>query len=190
MKMTKLLLPALAGTSLFFASALTHAQTAENLGLYVGGAYGVASVNDSEFDDDDTVIQGFVGLQLSPYLGIEGGYMDLGKHGGDLLRSDIDGYSLSVTGTLPLTDSFSLFVKGGQLWWDSKVSAAGFSSSYDGEEWIYGVGMNFAMTERLDFRLTYDRVDVDLEQDEVGPVASGDFDSEIDIVSAGLRFRF
>lgn len=42
----------------------------------------------------------------------------------------------------------------------------------------------------LDLRVAYDRLDVDLERNEIGPLAIGNFDSRADILPAGLKFTF
>ncbi|MEX0738675.1 MAG: outer membrane beta-barrel protein [Pseudohongiella sp.] len=172
------------------AGVYSTSMLANETGLYVGGAYGLVSVDDSEFDDDNTAPQLFAGWQINPYIGIEGGYTDFGRSGGDLASSDIDGYSVAATGRLPLTDSFSLFAKAGRFWWGSDVRVGSFSDSFSGNELTYGAGMQFGITESLDLRVAYDRLDVDLERDEIGPIASGDFDSRVDVLSAGLKFTF
>ena len=172
------------------AGTYSTALLANETGPYVGGALGLVSVDDSEFDDDNNASQLFAGWQINPYFGIEGGYTDFGRSGGDLARSEIDGYSLAATGRLPLTDSFALTAKAGRFWWDSDVRVGPFSDNFSGNELTYGVGAQFSITESLDLRIGYDRLDVDLERDEIGPIASGDFDSTIDLLSAGLKFTF
>lgn len=172
------------------AAGYSSSLLADPVGPYVGASYGVVSVNDSDFDDDNTAPSIIAGWQLTPYFGIEGGYTDFGRSGGDLARADIDGYSLAATGRLPLTDSFALFAKVGQFWWDTDVRVGGFRDSYSGNELTYGAGVLFNVTESLEFRVAYDRLDVDLDRDEIGPIASGDFDATVDVLSAGLVFRF
>ncbi|OFE12584.1 hypothetical protein PHACT_05075 [Pseudohongiella acticola] len=172
------------------AGSYSTSLLANETGPYVGGALGLVSVDDSEFDDDNNAAQLFAGWQLNPYFGIEGGYTDFGEAGGDLAESEIDGYSLAATGRLPLTDSFALIAKAGRFWWDSDVRVGPFSESFSGSELTYGVGAQFSITESLDLRVAYDRLDVDLGEDEIGPIAGGDFDSKVDVLSAGLKFTF
>jgi len=83
-----------------------------------------------------------------------------------------------------------LIAKAGRFWWDSDVRVGPFSESFSGSELTYGVGAQFSITESLDLRVAYDRLDVDLGEDEIGPIAGGDFDSKVDVLSAGLKFTF
>ncbi len=94
------------------AGTYSTALLANETGPYVGGALGLVSVDESEFDDDNNASQLFAGWQLNPYFGIEGGYKDFGRSGGDLAR------------------------------------------------------------------------------EEIGPIARGDFESKVDVLSAGLKFTF
>lgn len=75
-------------------------------------------------DERDTAYKLFGGYQLNRYVGLEGGYFDLGKFGftsttlpaGTLNgRIKLQGVNLDVVGTLPLTDRFSVIGRlGGQ----------------------------------------------------------------------------
>ncbi|HDZ07693.1 outer membrane beta-barrel protein [Pseudohongiella sp.] len=172
------------------AGTYSTALLANETGPYVGGSLGLVSVDDSEFDDDNNASRLFAGWQINPYFGIEGGYTDFGEFGGDLARSDIDGYSLAATGRLPLTDSFALIAKAGRFWWDSDVRVGSFSDRFSGNELTYGVGAQFSITESLALQVAYDRLDVDLDRNEIGPIAGADFDSRVDVLSAGLKFTF
>src|SRR5690554_6679309 len=105
MTFPKWLLSGLTATGMLLSS---QALLAQDSGLYVGGAYGIANVDDSEFDDENGVPQAFLGLQLNSILGIEASYMDFGSYGSDVISADTDGFGLALTGTLPLTESFSV----------------------------------------------------------------------------------
>ncbi len=177
-------------TALVFSSSAALADQRDDRGLYLGGAYGVFSVDDSDFNDDDTAPQAFAGLQFNPYVGVEAAYLDFGTSGGDLLESETEGYSLALTARLPLTESMAVYGKMGQFWWDSELRSGSFRDSFDGDELTWGGGLSFQIAPSLDFRLAYDRLDVDLQRDEIGPVGSGDFASTVDLVSAGLKLEF
>lgn len=180
-----------AGTAvLAVASSATLADQREDSGLYIGGAYGAYSVDDSDFNDDDTAPQIFAGVQFNPYVGVEAAYLDFGSSGNELLESETEGYSLALTGRLPLTQSVAVYGKIGQFWWDSELRSTGFQEAFDGQEPTWGGGLSFQVAPNLDFRLAYDRLDVDLEREEIGPIANGDFDSKVDLLSAGLKLEF
>lgn len=157
--------------------------------LYIGGNYGGYKDRGGDFDEDDDFKEALVGLQFNSFLGIEGSYVDLGEFGGDLGNADIDGYSLAVVGRLPLTESFGLFAKAGQLFWDADVSLAGFSDSYDGDEPFLGVGADFYVTDNLAIALEYDRYEVDLETSGL-PDPDTEFEGDMDTVKLGVRLVF
>jgi len=182
----------MAGSVALMFAVNTHADQREYTGFYAGAGYGFVSVDGSDFDDDDTAPQVYAGIQFTPYLGVEAGYMDFGKARGDVLRMEADGYSLALTGRLPVTERVALYAKAGQFWWDSdvRVRNTGFGESFSGRDLTYGVGLSFAITPVLDFRLSYDRLDLDLDRDEIGPLAHGNFESDVDVLAAGLTFKF
>lgn len=182
----------MAGAAALMFAATTQADQREYTGFYVGAAYGLVSVDGSEFDDDDDAPQIYAGFQVTPYFGIEGSYMDFGKARGDVLQMETDGYSLALTGRIPVNERFALYAKVGQFWWDSDVSVrnTGLGESFSGDELTYGVGLSFAITPALDLRLSYDRLDVDLDRDEIGPVARANFESDVDVAALGLTFKF
>lgn len=182
----------MAGAAALMFAATTQADQREYTGFYVGAAYGLVSVDGSEFDDDDDAPQIYAGFQFTPYIGLEGSYMDFGKARGDVLQMETDGYSLALTGRVPVSERVALYAKVGQFWWDSdvRVRNTGIGESFSGNELTYGVGVSFAITPVLDLRLSYDRLDVDLDRDEIGPVARGNFESDVDVAALGLTFKF
>lgn len=182
----------LAGALALALASGAHADQREYTGFYAGAAYGAVSVDGSAFDDDDTAPQIYAGVQFTPYLGVEAGYMDFGKARGDILQMEADGYSLALTGRLPVSERVALYAKVGQFWWDSdvRIRNTGLGESFSGRELTYGAGVSFALTPVLDLRISYDRLDVDLDRDEIGPLAHGNFKSDVDVLAAGLTFKF
>lgn len=158
--------------------------------LYVGGNYGGYKSRGGDFDEDDDFKEALVGFQFNKFLGIEGGYMDFGTFGGDVGEADIDGKSLAVVGRIPLTDSFSIFAKAGQMFWDADVTGPlGFSENYDGDEPFLGVGADFYVTNNLAVALEYDRYQVDLSDSDL-PDPATSFEEDMDTVKLGLRLAF
>ncbi len=173
------------------------AQDRKESGIYVGGSYGMYKVEgegkgegNADFDDDQDVIQGFLGGQVNKYFAIEGSYITFGEYGGNLAKAEVDGMTLGVKGFLPLTDIFSIYAKGGQLWWDADYEVLGYSGSTDGSEPFYGLGVAFSVTDRMDINLDYTRYEIELETDEVGLFASDTYDSDLDQASVGIRYLF
>lgn len=173
------------------------AQDRKESGIYIGGSYGMYKVEgegkgegNAEFDDDQDVIQGFIGGQVNKFFAIEGSYITFGEYGGNLAKAEVDGMTLAAKGILPLTDSFSIYAKGGQLWWDADYEVLGYNGSTDGSEPFIGVGVAFAVTDRMDINLDYTRYEIELETDEVGLFASDTYDSDLDQASVGIRYLF
>jgi hypothetical protein len=171
------------------ASSIALAELNEP-GFYVGGAVGSVSIDESDFDDNSDVNQLYAGVRFNPVLGLEVSRMDFGDYGGDAVSADTDGYGLALTGHLPFNDRFALYGKVGQFWWDTDTEVLGFRQSFDGEEPFVGVGALLSLSEHLNLDISYQRMDVDLEEDEIGPIGDLDLDSEVNIASVGLRLGF
>jgi len=177
--------------SLFLAPAvLAQANQFEDQGFYLGGGYGLVTADGDGFDEEDSAPHFFAGYQILPFLGIEGGYYDFGEYGNSAFSADIESYTLALTGRLPVTNTLALFARVGPVWTETDISAGPFSDSQDSEEILVGVGMSFEISRNIDLRLAYDWVDADLEASDLGDVGTGDFDADLNMLSAGIKFEF
>lgn len=140
------------------------------------GPYVGASLSRNEFDldfgsgaqinTDDTGYRLFGGLAVSPYLRLEGGYIDFGEiNGSESVHAD--GTTLGLEVAAPLGYDMSAFLRGGLLLWESELSTPGFSLFREGEDPYYGIGIRFWATPRLSivgaferFELANDHIDV------------------------------
>ena len=166
------------------------AMAADDAHLYLGGSYGLYKDRNGDFDEDDNFKEIFVGAQFSPLLGLEAGYLDFGKFAGALGSSDIDGYDLALVARLPLTDSFSVYAKGGQLFWDADIRVAGFKDSADGDDPFVGIGADFSVTDNLVVALEYDRYRIDIGDNQFPGTGSQDWDGDMDTMKIGARLLF
>ena len=158
-------------------------------GGYIGGAYGREKMKDSDFKDDINAKKIYLGGKFNDYIGIEASVDDYGKVKNNIYTADIKGKTLSLVGYLPLTKSFELFAKGGQLWWDADVAVLNvLDKSYSGTEPVYGAGMQFNFNPTLSMRLEYQRYKINLTKDEVGVNVNGN--STADVASVGLQMNF
>lgn len=164
-----------------------NSATAEP-GFYVGGAYGLGRVNGGDFEDDTSVLKAFVGGKFNDYVGLEVAVHDFGEAEDSGFSSELTGGSLALMGFMPFTDSFEVFVKAGNLWWENDLRFLGFKSSQDGEEFFYGLGANFYFNPTLAVRLELERYEVELSSDEVGIDIDGSTD--VDVASVGVVFNF
>ncbi|EDY86270.1 OmpA domain protein transmembrane region-containing protein, putative [gamma proteobacterium HTCC5015] len=165
-----------------------NANTAEP-STYLGANYGGYKSRGGEFEEDNDFVQGILGFQLLPVLGIEFDYTDFGQAQNRISSVEIDGYGASVVGRIPLSEDFSLFAKGGRFYWDAEVQAFGVKDSFEGDEPYYGAGMTFSISDAVDFNLEYNRYEVELKSSQIDNRLS-DEDSDIDTLKAGVRFKF
>jgi opacity protein-like surface antigen len=185
-------------TLLSFGSLLPLTAQADDMYLrpYIGVSYVYATAQDLEigdreielpedvtdFDDDVSTGKGFVGVELLPWLGLEGQYIALGEteEAGFELSGDV--YTAAVVLALPLaSDFFTIFAKGGMAWWDVELDGPGpLDKGWDGDNVFYGAGVKFKILPHLYVRAEYERI----------PVDKDNFEVNFDLASAGLQFTF
>ncbi len=163
-------------------------------GLLVGG-FSSATISD---DNRDTGGKIFGGYQFNRYFAVEGGYFDLGKFGftantvpigtlnGDI---KIKGVNLDLVGMLPITEKFSAFGRVGVTRAEARDTFTGTglvrllrtSANQRASNAKYGMGLQYAFTDRLGMRAEVERYRIN---DAVGN------NGDIDLVSLGLVYRF
>jgi OOP family OmpA-OmpF porin len=149
----------------------------------------------------DTGYKLFGGYQFNKYFGLEGGYFNLGQFGftsttlpaGSLTGSiKIQGLSLGMVGTLPLTERFSTFGRLGLNYAQSRTAFGGTgagvgvvpimpNTSKNQANYQLGLGLQYDMTPSLGMRAEVERYRVN---DAIGN--KGD----VDLYSIGLIYRF
>ena len=99
-------------------------------GVYVGGSVGRASLSkdlDSfTVETESTPYRLTIGLKFDDFFSLEAGYKNFGTFEDRFSLSgepvDVglkaDGFTLGVTGSIPLSKRFSLFGRGGAFFWD------------------------------------------------------------------------
>lgn len=189
---------------------------ADDSGLYIGGNIGQSRATIDEeriinslagegftttgFEDDnrDLGFKLFGGYQFNKYLALEGGYFDLGKFDftatglppGTLSGNiKIKGVNLDLVGILPITEKFSAFGRVGANYAKVEDSFVGSGSltvrnpnpTERDTNYKLGLGLQYAFNDALAMRVEAERYRID---DAVGN------DGDIDLISAGLVFRF
>ncbi|NKI17132.1 porin family protein [Spongiibacter sp. KMU-166] len=177
------------GAAAFYSSAVHAGPALSGPHMYVGGNYGVYKSRDGDFDEDDDFVELSLGAQFNQYFGVEAGYLNFGEFSGTAGSADIDGYDLAVVGRLPLTESFGLYAKAGQLFWDADFDFLGTKQSYDGDEPFVGVGVDFKVAENLAVNLEYDRYNIDLD-DSSFPNPANNWEGDMDTMKIGARLMF
>src|SRR5438552_2952957 len=98
------------------------AAYADRPGIYLGASGGAYRIDESNLSDNDNLVKGFVGGQFNPWFGIEGQWTDFNRLDKGGSRFDADGKGLAAVISFPFSDTSSIFIKGGEFWWDSDSS--------------------------------------------------------------------
>lgn len=141
---------------------------------YIGVGGNRASIDDSDFDDDDTTYNAALGLMFNDFVGIEIGYYDLGRYESGAGELENEAWTGALLLSAPFGNSSNIYGKFGAARLDSTGTLFGVPFDSDETENFYGAGINFG----------------------VGPVALyvewTQFDSErdVDVIGAGVRLLF
>jgi opacity protein-like surface antigen len=151
-----------------------------------------------EIDDVDVGYSITAGYRFNRYLAAEVSYEDFGEYerlerysfGTVRYQIGVRGPSVALLGTLPLTERFELYARGGVLFADQEVSFRVTSNSpstngpdrdYSDEVIIAGAGLEWAFAPRWAARLEYQLTD-DLQYDNTG-------ESSIDQATLSVLFK-
>jgi len=155
------------------------AQTGGDRGFY--GGFGLGST-DSDLtgatDKRDTVWKGFGGYQLNRYLGVEAGYIDLGKTAIPGASFSSKALTAAAVGSLPLTPQFAFFGKLGVAQVETDVNGAS-DNNFDP---TYGLGLRYDFNRQIGLRGEWERFRV-----SGNPFAAK---SDTDLYSVSLVYRF
>lgn len=181
-------------TSLFLICALpTHA--AER--FYAGISLGETRVLDGcdralpHCDNTDAGLKLFGGVQVTEHWGIEAAYVNFGRitasatgSGTPLFTVDIEAFSVSGTGTLPVSKKLDLFGKAGLFQWFVDAKRFGALSTQhrerDGIDATFGLGAALHLTKAIRLRLEWEQF---LDIGDAYP-------SNIHLISGGMSLSF
>lgn len=175
MRISKLAL--LIGLPVVLGLAPFAAAHAQRPGVYLGGAWGAYSINESSLDDHDDLLKGYLGGQFNHWFGIEGSWVDfnrLDNGAGDKFKAD--GRGLAAVFSLPLSDKSAAYAKAGEFWWKSDSVLGGVVGDRDGNDEFYGAGLKLGFNRNLALRLELERYDVR--------------QVDLDTATVGLQFQF
>lgn len=199
---------ALAILGLASAVTFTGPALAQDMGFYIGGALGQSSVDldctgTTSCDDKDSTWKILGGYQFNRNFALEFGYADLGAATASTpafflpgfgivpaanLKIEATVFELLAVGILPIANRFSLYGKAGlfRAETDTSVSFANGISESESDSatnLTFGAGVRFDLTKNLGIRLEWQRyMDV--------PEAVTDSESDVDVMSIGVIFRF
>lgn len=168
------------------ASGSHTGQNQDTPHLYVGGSYGFFKSSGGDFDDEEDLLEVNVGGFFNPYVGLEGSATFFGEYGGDIASADAHGYGLAAVGRLPLSESWGIYGKAGQFFWEVDVDSALGSEELDGNDPFLGAGTDFRLTDNLRLTVEYARYLIETEWEELPETD----DSDLDTLKVGVRFTF
>jgi len=186
-----LVTPAAAGTFYVGAELGESSTDAVDESAIDDGSFGSINV-----DDSDSSWKAFVGYRFLKFVAVEVAAVDLGQFevsgtssgGGVFPAGNVsataaaDGYTVSALGVLPVGPGFKVFARAGYFIWDvdfdltSSGVGTTVNDSQDGEDLVYGAGLAYKFAMGLGVRLEYEQYEVE--------------DESIDVISAGLTWRF
>lgn len=141
-------------TALALSTALLSAPTFAAGPYYGGVSLGTSDIDNCRGDCGDTGIKLLGGYQVTPTVGVEVAYIDLGKFGNNVRASAL---GISALGKLPLQNNFSLFGRLGIN--NARIKGNGVSDS--SIELGYGLGASYAYSPTVDFRAEWERIAFD-----------------------------
>jgi OmpA-OmpF porin, OOP family len=166
------------------------------LAPYVGVSAGQASVDvacpaSTSCDDTDLAWKVYGGLEVNEYISMEVGYADFGQveySGARTGTRESNGMTVQLVGTYAVTPSVTLIGKGGFGVLGTRVNGTVVTSGHEADtdlEWMLGLGAQYNFTKSVGLRLEWERYF------EVGsPAVTSTREADIDLVTAGLVFKF
>jgi OOP family OmpA-OmpF porin len=200
--MRKLQLAAALASALALSAPASAGFFDFTLAPYVGFGIGQSKADLScsagiSCDDTSTIGKAYIGLEMNEYISMEVGYIDMGTFKYSGVKSgtrEVHGMLVNVLGTYSINPSFKLLGSAGFGILDTKLHGTIAGSSGDvGDndlEWTIGVGAQYNITQALGVRAQLERYH------KVGsplltngnPIGTGQVD--IDLLTAGLVYKF
>lgn len=160
----------------------------------IGAGYGLTKLKDEDFNEDEAAKKAFALVKFNEYIGLEASYIDFDEARNDAFTINANGKSLALILEAPISQAFSIYAKGGQLWWDADASINSSifdaSDNYDGDETFWGAGAKFRLSDNLDLRVEYERFNFDISRNEIDVLQQDDIDMDVDFASVSLQFTF
>jgi OOP family OmpA-OmpF porin len=175
-------------TALLLSSAVAAPAFAADNGFYAGLNLGRSSVSTPSgvvlTKKNDTVYGVIGGYQFNQNWGVEAQYTGAGKIPTTTFSGKADTFSVAAIGTMPVSDTFSLYGKLGYASTKSKVSGAGVTGATRGAA-TYSLGVQYNATPDVGIRFGWDRYGATIN-DAAG--AKHNFNSNVVGVAAVVKF--
>jgi opacity protein-like surface antigen len=155
--------------------------------FYVFGSFGNTDADVSlgglnRVDDNNGSYALGAGYALASNVSLEVAYQDFGSFNGETdcppgftclvipvsAQADLMGISLSLIGSVPLTDRLDVYGKVGFTSWN--VDFKGISAAFDdsGEDFLYGAGLRWSINDHWKVFAEYGKQELDLDTASIG----------------------
>lgn len=172
-----------------FANLDTNLSTSDDSGFYLGGAINKTELSSDDVNDstDATGFGIYGGYQFNDWFGLESNLFaaDIGE---DSIDAAVGALTFTPTFTARINETFSVFAKVGIASMAVVVESYYDDFTASGIGFTYGVGLNAALTENLNLRVSFDISKGDLDIDEYGYIDN--LDAEIEQLALGLHYQF
>lgn len=130
-------------------------------GFYAGVSLGQARTNvpgafGASTKSNDTVYGILAGYQFDKNWAAEAEYTGVGKYTTATVSGKADAFAIAAVGTLPMSDTFSLYGKLGVAQVSGKASG-GTASNANRTSATYGLGVQYNATQAIGIRFGWDR---------------------------------
>lgn len=170
-----------------FANTDALSSTSDNRGFYIGGAVNKTELGSGDISGsaDATGFGIYGGYQFNDWFGLESNFFaaDVGEDDLDVVAGAL---TFTPTFTARFNETFSVFAKVGVASMAVVVDGYGEDFTASGFGLTYGIGLNAAITENLNLRVSYDMSKGDIDEDSY----IDDVDAEIEQLALGLHYQF
>lgn len=147
-------------TALLLSAAVATPAFAADEGFYAGVTLGNAKVNvpaafGPATKNSDTVYGVLAGYQFNQNWGAEVEYTGAGKFTTATATGKADAFGVTAVGTLPMSDTFSLYGKLGFAQVSGKANGAAGNANRTSA--TYGLGLQYNATQNVGIRFGWDR---------------------------------
>ena len=140
---------------------------------YVGAALGSADFDDTvdgfQLDTGSTAMRFYGGYSFNEHFSVDAGYVDLGHFdafidsGGNPIQisEDADGFLFAATGSIPLSDRFSLYGRLGAFLWDGESLIGNVDDNVSDVNAHLAAGIKAKVYKNLSVTVDWSRFDLD-----------------------------
>ncbi|QSX37086.1 porin family protein [Shewanella sedimentimangrovi] len=175
----------IAALAAVLASTSALAET-DKTGFYIGGALNQVKVSgDGDGSLDGIGFGAYGGYNFNEWFGLESNLFASGDLGEDGVDVGAGAWTFTPKFTVQFNDMFSGFAKVGLASMVVTVDSGLVDTDFTGTGFTWGLGLNAAVNEHLNIRLSYDRSSGDLDGDW-----ADDLDTDISQIALGVHYQF